>query len=152
MPISMNTMEKTDLAEKYHFSDFTRAHYEECIDLAKKNYKFISYGQAKTEDNYVLWRHDVDYSMHIAKKLAEIEHSKNVKATYFIYPHCEYYNLLEKEISDLNAERAGITEQLSSGNLDFEAINQLSERIMKINNLLEEKEMRWLELSEIVEQ
>ncbi len=62
------------------------------------------------------------------------------------------FDMLEKELSDLNAERTTITEQLSSGNLDFETISQLSERILKINNLLEEKEMRWLELSEIIEQ
>ena len=62
------------------------------------------------------------------------------------------FDMLEKELSDLNAERTTITEQLSSGNLDFETISQLSERILRINNLLEEKEMRWLELSEIVEQ
>lgn len=94
----------TENEKKYFFSDFTTSHYSACIDLAKKNYEFILYEDALLKDNCILWRHDVDFSMHRAKRLAEIEAEKGVKATYFIYPHCEFYNLLEKEIFQLVKE------------------------------------------------
>lgn len=96
------------LADTYHFSDFTRTHYAECIDLAKTQYRFIGYAEARSETNFVLWRHDVDFSMHVAKKLALIEAEKGVKATYFIYPHCEFYNLLERDVFDLVKDIQGL--------------------------------------------
>lgn len=55
---------------------------------------------------------------------------------------------LEAEISKLDDEKKAIGEQLASGNLEYEAIQSLSERIGVIAALLEEKELRWLELSE----
>jgi hypothetical protein len=85
-------------AEEYFYSDFTQGSYAELIDLAKSSYPFIGYQEIGDRSRYILWRHDVDFSMHVAAELAEIEHHKQVKATYFIYPHSEFYNLFEKEI------------------------------------------------------
>jgi ATP-binding cassette subfamily F protein uup len=39
---------------------------------------------------------------------------------------------------------------MSSGTLNFEAIQKISDRLIEINKLLEEKESRWLELSELM--
>lgn len=61
------------------------------------------------------------------------------------------YELLEKEIADLNTEKDTITAQLSGGSSDFEQLEALSKRIGAITALLDEKEMRWLELSELIE-
>jgi hypothetical protein len=44
-----------------------------------------------------------------------------------------------------------VTERLNSGNLPFEELQQLSLRISEITSLLDEKELRWLELSELSE-
>lgn len=52
--------------------DFTEKNYRSLIKKAKKKFKFLFYGD-KSEVNHVLWRHDVDFSMHRALKLAEIE-------------------------------------------------------------------------------
>jgi len=49
----------------------------------------------------------------------------------------------------LEKERSALTESLSDGSLAFEKINQISQRINEINGLIDEKEMRWLELSEL---
>ena len=87
--------------DKYFFSDFTLAEYEELIISAKQNYRFTDYISFQNQADVVLWRHDVDYSMHAALELARIEHKNNVSATYFLLPHSEFYNLLEKEISDI---------------------------------------------------
>ncbi len=57
--------------------------------------------------------------------------------------------LLEKEIEMLEAEKKQIDMQMSSGTLPYEEIDSLSKRIGDIINLLDEKGMRWLELSEM---
>ncbi len=59
------------------------------------------------------------------------------------------FELLEKEMADLNKEKENITGTLSSGTAPFEQLQTLSNRIGEITRLLDEKEMRWLELSEM---
>jgi len=60
------------------------------------------------------------------------------------------FELLEKEISDLTAEKNTVTEKLNNGNTPFEELQKLSLRIGEIAQLLDEKEIRWLELSEVM--
>ena len=59
------------------------------------------------------------------------------------------FQTLEKEIADLEAEKAAIEEALSSGTLSTEDIIDKSKRLPLVNDLIDEKSMRWLELSEI---
>jgi ATP-binding cassette subfamily F protein uup len=51
----------------------------------------------------------------------------------------------------LNKEKLLITEKLGSSNLPFEELQKNSQRIVEITNLLDKKELRWLELSEMIE-
>ena len=60
------------------------------------------------------------------------------------------FEQLEKEISDLNKEKAAITEKMNNGSTPYQELQALSLRISEVNQLLDEKELRWLELSEIV--
>jgi len=59
------------------------------------------------------------------------------------------FESLEKEIRTLNLEKDEITEKLNSGNTPYDELQQLSLRIGEISRALDEKEMRWLELSEL---
>lgn len=65
------------------------------------------------------------------------------------YKEKREFESLEKEISDLTKEKATITEKLNNGSTPFEELQQLSTRIGEVTQLLDEKELRWLELSEI---
>jgi ATP-binding cassette subfamily F protein uup len=60
------------------------------------------------------------------------------------------FEQLEKELPALEAEKQRITEQMSAGNLPFEELSKLSDRIAAITSELETKEFRWLELSEMM--
>lgn len=60
------------------------------------------------------------------------------------------FELLEKEIEALNEEKTTVTEKLNNGNTPFEELQKLSVRIGEITQLLDEKEIRWLELSELM--
>lgn len=82
--------------EKSSDSDFTVSHYRELITLAKQKYVFCKYGQIPWDDKFVLWRHDCDFSLNRAFSLASVESEQGVCATYFLNPHCEFYNLYEK--------------------------------------------------------
>ena len=59
--------------------------------------------------------------------------------------------MLEKEIAGLGKEKESISSQLSNSDLPFEELQKLSHRIGEVSMLLDEKEMRWLELSEMME-
>ncbi len=55
---------------------------------------------------------------------------------------------LEKDLEALSAEKNDLEAQLSSGTLPFDQLQAASERIGQIMTLTDEKEFRWLELSE----
>lgn len=57
--------------------------------------------------------------------------------------------LLEKEIASLEAEKKDIEGKLGSGSLSYEQLEPLTRRSGEIAGLLDEKGMRWLELSEM---
>lgn len=79
-----------------HKSDFTTNQYVELLRLAKKSYEFVGYGGHKPASQFVFWRHDLDLSLNRAVRLAQLEHDEGIRATYFLNPHCEFYNLFEK--------------------------------------------------------
>jgi len=59
------------------------------------------------------------------------------------------FEALEKEIPQLEEEKANIEIQLSSGKMDNNTIIKASERFAELTEMIDEKSMRWLELSEI---
>lgn len=94
-------MDKDKKAKIYHYSDFTENHYIKLLKIAKKNYKFITFNDYKKLDRTILWRHDIDDSPHRAYSLAKIEGSQNIKTTYFLTIHSNFYNTFENEIFKL---------------------------------------------------
>jgi len=58
------------------------------------------------------------------------------------------FEQLEKEIPDLQKEKSTLEEKMNAGSMDYDALQKAAERISSIVELLDEKEMRWLELSE----
>ena len=58
------------------------------------------------------------------------------------------YEALESEISALESEKSAIELELCSGVLDNDTLLKKSVRIQELINLIDEKTMRWLELSE----
>ena len=59
------------------------------------------------------------------------------------------FEALGKEIDELEQEKKDIEAALSSGTLSTQEIIDFSKRLPVVNDLLDEKSMRWLELSEI---
>ena len=65
------------------------------------------------------------------------------------YKEKREFEILEKEIAQLSQEKKDITEKLNSGSAPFDQLQQLSIRIGEISQILDHKELRWLELSEV---
>lgn len=60
------------------------------------------------------------------------------------------FETLEKEIAELNEEKKTITQKLNDGGTDFAELQQLSNRIGEVTEQLDAKELRWLELSDLL--
>jgi len=61
------------------------------------------------------------------------------------------FEILEKEMPELEKEKQSLTNEMSTGTLQFDAIQKISDRILIISQQLEIKELRWLELSELIQ-
>ena len=58
------------------------------------------------------------------------------------------FETIEKEIPQLQDEKKTLEEKMNSGSMSYEELQKAAQRISTIVQLLDEKEMRWLELSE----
>ncbi len=67
----------------------------------------------------------------------------------FSFKEKREFEMLEKDIPALTAEKKRIAEKMAYGNLPFEELQQLSVRVLELEKLLDEKELRWLELSDL---
>ena len=78
--------------------DFTEAAYIEVLELAADRYRFIGFDTALAAvEPSVLWRHDIDFSVHRAQRLAVLEAERGLQATYFVLPGSRFYNMFEAE-------------------------------------------------------
>ena len=73
-----------------------------------------------------------------------------IRARKLTFKEKQEYQQLEKDITALEAEKEQINAALCGGTTDVEEITRLSKRLPLLNDELDEKEMRWLELSEWV--
>lgn len=83
-------------------------------------------------------------------EVSKVEAGKGEKKTVGFKEKREF-ELLEKELPELEKEKQLLADQMSAGDLSFDNIQKLSERLIQITNELEIKEMRWLELSELIQ-
>lgn len=91
-------------AERYHFADFTMDGFRDLLRLAKARYEFRPFHASQPPGRFILWRHDVDFSLNAALRLARLEAEEGVRATYFLHIHSEYYNLLEARMTGIARE------------------------------------------------
>lgn len=72
--------------------DFTVNHYIQTLNKYKKSHKFSFFSNCS--DNDVILRHDVDFSLEDAFRIAKIENDLGIYSTFFILLHSELYNPL----------------------------------------------------------
>ncbi|MFZ9719145.1 MAG: ABC-F family ATP-binding cassette domain-containing protein, partial [Chitinophagaceae bacterium] len=84
------------------------------------------------------------------EKTNEVHVTEQTQKRRLSFKEKREWEQLDEEIKKLTEEKAAITEQLSKTGMTFEELQTLSSRIATITTLLDEKELRWLELSEFV--
>jgi len=101
--------------------------------------------QQKTSINTTLMTNDS--SKVIDPITSTIEEPLKKEKKKLSYNEQRLYENLEKDIAQLEEEKVVLTNHLSTLN-NYEALQKASNRILEIGKVLEEKEMKWLELSE----
>ena len=123
---------------------------------------FVFKGNGVVKDfpgNYTQYRNQVDKltSKQVDKSLPQERNNSSTRQLVNSTPRKrkmsfrekQEFEALGKEIDELENEKADIEAALSSGTLSTQEIIDLSKRLPVVNDLLDEKSMRWLELSEI---
>ena len=129
---------------------------------------FVFEGDGEIRDypgNYSQYRESIVNSQSLIEKVSQKDSvnrdkidaaqdyhkSTHQKKRQFTFKEKREFETLEKEIAELTKEKQSVTQRLNSGDAPFEELKQLSNRIGEVSKLLDEKELRWLELSEMAE-
>ena len=103
---------------------------------------------------YRMWKQMEDNKpQHVVHKKASTETNPISKETpagkaALSFKERKEYEGLEKEIATLENEKKLLSVKLNNGSLDFEKLQEISEKISDIIVSLDKKESRWLELSD----
>ena len=82
------------------------------------------------------------------EKHGRVRHNEKKRMSY---AEKQEFKSLEKEIQVLEEEKKELEQALCSGDLSVEELTTKSKRFSEIDDLIDEKSMRWLELSELEE-
>jgi hypothetical protein len=82
------------------FDQFSYHQYDKLLNVVETGHKNLTFSDFRNPDippNFFILRHDIDFSLSAALKMAQIEAERGIRATYFLLLSSEYYNLLSKE-------------------------------------------------------
>jgi ATP-binding cassette subfamily F protein uup len=103
----------------------------------------------REEEKYKAAGHQAEKQQHLANAQEQTSGpATKAEARKLSYKEKRELEQLEIEMPQLEAEKAQLEAEMSQGGIDYATLQSKGERIAAIVALLEEKEMRWLELSE----
>lgn len=105
--------------------------YKEASELKEKELKAIAVSQSNKDE---------------LQKRANNSNPKKVKRSY---KEQLEFEKLEKEIAAFEMEKTTLVDKLHDSSIDYQELELASRRITEIDNLLDDKMLRWLELDEI---
>lgn len=122
---------------------------------------FVFNGDGKVKDfygNYTDYKLARDKELRIEKKIEKLQNSNNEpkeEKSYrtknenkLTFKERREFEQLTKEIDELEAEKKQLLELMNAGAADSNDLMKWSTRYQEVENSLDEKSMRWLELSE----
>ncbi len=121
----------------------------------------VFHGNAKIQNypgnytQYREWKAEEDKRQSEVAKIVKTEsepadsRKKEEFKTKLTFKEKREFESLEKEIEELEEEKKLLSEEISSGKLNTDELLSKSNRLTELLNLIDEKTMRWLELSEI---
>ena len=116
---------------------------------------FVFKGNGEIEDHYCSYSQYREKEIAQEKEFKKIQHLekenskiKAVRKKLSFNEQYEYTNL-EKEIQNLEGEKLELESNIQIPNIELAEIMKKSERLGIVINLIDEKEMRWLELDDM---
>ncbi len=106
---------------------------------------------------YRLWKQLKENKPPVVSKPTDVKQQSSPKAPEnlngatkqkFSFKEKTEFENLEKEIPALEKEKKLLEVKMNNGNMDYEKLQEVAQRVNEIIVLLDKKEMRWLELSE----
>lgn len=94
-------------------------------------------------------RHDKEQQAAVKPQEAKTAKVRLNDKRRMTYKERREFEQLEQEIATLEAEKKSIEEAFCSGTLSVEELTEKSKRLPQLTDLIDEKTMRWLELSEL---
>ena len=116
---------------------------------------FVFTGNGEIEDHYCTYSEYREKEIAQEKEFKKIQHlekqNSKVKAPKkkLSFNDQYEYNNLEKEIQDLEKEKSELESNIQIPNIELAEIMEKSERLGVVIYLIDEKEMRWMELDDI---
>jgi len=127
---------------------------------------FVFEGEGKITDfpgNYTIYRNKQLQDQELEKAKAQNEAKKREPEKTAIkddsnsqqkrkltFSEKREFESLENEIVQLEAEKNALETSMNSGTLPHDELYQQSQRLMAVKELIDEKELRWLNLSELI--
>lgn len=114
---------------------------------------YTEYRLTKDEEEKTQAQKEKEKAKNITANHQPIEEKKPEQASAkrkASYKEQKEYEQLEKEIEKLENQKSQLVEQLNTGT-DYEQLSLISKELETIEEALEAKSMRWLELSELIE-
>jgi ATP-binding cassette subfamily F protein uup len=116
---------------------------------------FVFTGNGEIEDHYCTYSEYREKEIAQEKEFKKIQHlekqNSKVKAPKkkLSFNDQYEYNNLEKEIQDLEKEKSELESNIQIPNIELAEIMEKSERLGVVIDLIDEKEIRWMELDDI---
>jgi ATP-binding cassette subfamily F protein uup len=116
---------------------------------------FVFEGDGEIRDfpgNYSDYRSSLKQEETIEEKPKIVSSKTTLKdKRRFSFNEKREWDNLQREIATLEAEKHKLSDEINTASLPYDDLMKKSQRIAEINEQLDQKEMRWLELSEIAE-
>jgi len=115
---------------------------------------FVFKGEGEIEDHYCTYSEYRAKQIQEEKEFKKIQHlekeNSKVKApkNKLSFNDKFEYDNLEKELAELEKEKKKLEETIQNPNIAMEEMMNQSERLGEVINIIDKKEMRWLELDE----
>lgn len=93
-------------------NDFTLNSYTKLLRYLKSVYSIVRFCDAPQTGSYLILRHDIDYSLQAALRMAYIERDLGVKATYFVLFSNDFYDVLETNSARVIREISGLGHEI----------------------------------------
>ena len=104
--------------------------------------------------NYSSYRYELEIAKQQAKKAIieeKIEPKTQPKKNKLAFKELKELENLDKEIAEIEIKIKALTEELNSGLSDHQQLSEIAQKIAALNSQLDEKSIRWIELTELNE-